>query len=161
MEVATFAAGCFWGVEAVFKSVTGVKDTTVGYIGGTVEEPSYEAVCTGNTGHAEAVEVKYKPEEINYTELLEIFWANHDPTTLNREGPDVGSQYRSAIFYHTEEQKQKAVKSKQKLNSSDRYEAEIVTEINPATTFYPAEEYHQNYLEKNGGGCNLHSPGEQ
>lgn len=155
MEVATFAAGCFWGVEATFKSVIGVKETTVGYIGGTVKDPSYEEVCTGNTGHAEAVEVQYNPEEVNYIELLEIFWANHNPTTLNREGPDVGSQYRSAIFYHTEEQKQKAVNSKQKLNNSECYETEIVTEINPATTFYPAEEYHQDYLEKNSGGCNL------
>jgi peptide-methionine (S)-S-oxide reductase len=151
METATFAAGCFWGVEAVFKKLEGVKETRVGYTGGSVEEPTYEEVCTGETGHAEAVEIKYNPAEISYEELLENFWANHDPTTLNREGVDVGTLYGSAIFYHTEEQKEKALESKEKLDNSACYQDPIVTEINPAGDFYEAEEYHQDYLEKQSG----------
>lgn len=150
MQKATFAAGCFWGVEAEFRKVNGVKQTAVGYTGGTYENPTYRDVCTGLTGHAEAVEVEYDPTVVSYTELLDVFWENHDPTTLNRQGPDVGSQYRSAIFYHDEGQKKIATDSKQKLEDSGRYQKPIVTEIKPATLFYQAEEYHQQYFEKRG-----------
>ena len=150
MQKATFAAGCFWGVEAEFRKVNGVKHTAVGYTGGTHENPTYRHVCTGLTGHAEAVEVEYDPTVVSYAELLDVFWENHDPTTLNRQGPDVGTQYRSAIFYHDEEQKRIATESKQKLEVSGRYQKSIVTEIEPATRFYQAEEYHQQYFEKRG-----------
>jgi len=150
MQKATFAAGCFWGVEAEFRQIKGVKQTAVGYSGGTTESPGYRDVCSGMTGHAEAVEVEYDPSEVSYAELLKVFWENHDPTTLNRQGPDVGTQYRSAIFYHDEEQRAAAIESKEKLASSGRYRNPIVTEIAPAAQFYRAEEYHQQYLEKRG-----------
>jgi peptide-methionine (S)-S-oxide reductase len=150
MEKATFAAGCFWGPEAEFRKVEGVASATVGYTGGTVESPTYEAVCTGGTGHTEAVEVEFDPSIVSYPELLEVFWAIHDPTTLNRQGPDFGTQYRSAIFFHSDEQEAAAKTSKARLESSGRFRGAIVTEITPATTFYPAEEHHQRYLEKRG-----------
>lgn len=150
MQKATFAAGCFWGVEAEFRQIKGVKQTTVGYSGGTMENPGYRDVCSGMTGHAEAVEVVYDPSEVSYEELLKVFWENHDPTTLNRQGPDVGTQYRSAIFYHDEDQRAAAMESKEKLESSGRYRNPIVTQIVPAAQFYRAEEYHQQYLEKRG-----------
>jgi peptide-methionine (S)-S-oxide reductase len=150
---ATFAAGCFWGVEATFRRVPGVVSTTVGYTGGTYDNPTYEDVCTGRTGHAEAVEVIYDPSEVSYEHLLEVFWNNHDPTTLNRQGPDIGSQYRSAIFYHSPEQEAAARTSKEELEQSGRYKRPIVTEITPASTFYQAEEYHQQYFDKRGVGC--------
>lgn len=156
MEKATFAAGCFWGVEAAFRQVQGVKSTTVGYTGGSFENPTYRDVCSGRTGHAEAVEVEYDPSVVSYEELLNVFWENHDPTTLNRQGPDVGTQYRSAIFYHTPEQEAAARASKERLESGGRYRNRIVTEIKPATPFYRAEEYHQQYLEKRGlAHCNI------
>ncbi len=150
MEKATFGAGCFWGVEAAFRKVKGVKSATVGYSGGSFKNPTYEDVCTGRTGHAEVVEVEYDPSIVSYEELLKVFWENHDPTTLNRQGPDVGTQYRSAIFFHTPEQQAVAVASKEKLQSSGRYKRPIVTEITSASQFYRAEEYHQRYLEKRG-----------
>ena len=150
MAKATFAAGCFWGVEATFRQVEGVLSTAVGYTGGRLENPSYRAVCTDTTGHAEAVDVDYDPSKVTYEQLLDIFWENHDPTTLNRQGPDFGSQYRSAIFYHDSLQETAARESKQKRNDSDRYPRPIVTEITAASTFYRAEEYHQQYLEKRG-----------
>jgi peptide-methionine (S)-S-oxide reductase len=150
MEKATFAAGCFWHVEDAFRCLEGVESTRVGFIGGTMEHPTYEDVCTGKTGHAEAVEVTFDPTEITYDELLEMFWEIHDPTTLNRQGADIGTQYRSAIFYHTPEQKAAAERSKKKLEDSKFYRKKIVTEIVPATAFYQAEDYHQQYLEKQG-----------
>ena len=150
MSKATFAAGCFWGIEAAFRSVKGVTATAVGYMGGSFENPTYPDVCTGKTGHAETVQVEYDPAQVSYEELLSVFWESHDPTTLNRQGPDIGTQYRSAIFYHTPEQKQAAVASKERLQNSGRYKSPIVTEITPALTFYRAEEYHQQYLEKRG-----------
>jgi peptide-methionine (S)-S-oxide reductase len=153
---ATFAAGCFWGVEAALRQVKGVRSTSVGYTGGTVENPTYKQVCTDKTGHAEAVEVIYDPSKVSYEDLLKVFWENHDPTTLNRQGPDVGSQYRSAIFYHTPEQKAAAEASKAELEKSRKYRRPIVTEIQPATKYYRAEEYHQQYLEKRGlATCHL------
>ena len=150
MEKATFAAGCFWGVEAAFRQVKGVVATTVGYTGGSFKEPTYKDVCSGKTGHAEAVEVEYDPSQVSYEELLAVFWEIHDPTTLNRQGPDVGTQYRSAIFCHTPEQKAVAIASKETLQHSGRFKNPIVTEIVPASQFYRAEEYHQQYLEKRG-----------
>ena len=150
MAMATFAAGCFWGVETTFRQVGGVLSTAVGYTGGTLENPSYRAVCADTTGHAEAVEIEYDPSKVTYEQLLDIFWKNHDPTTLNRQGPDFGSQYRSAIFYHEVLQESAARQSKERLNASGRYPHPIVTEITPASTFYRAEEYHQKYLEKRG-----------
>lgn len=147
---ATFGAGCFWGVEAAFRRVPGVTATTVGYLGGTLENPTYEDVCTGKTGHAEVVEVDYDPTQVTYDDLLDVFWTNHDPTTLNRQGPDVGTQYRSAIFFHTPEQEAAARTSKERREQSGQYRRPIVTEITPASTFYRAEEYHQQYLEKRG-----------
>ena len=150
MEKASFAAGCFWQVEELFKHLPGVTSTIVGYAGGHAENPSYEDVCSGETGHAESVEVEYNPEEISYEKLLEEFWKGHDPTTVNRQGPDIGSQYRSIIFYHSEEQKTIAEESKKKFNESGEWKDEIVTEILPAKEFYKAEEYHQQYEEKNG-----------
>ncbi len=155
-EIATFAAGCFWGVEATFRKVKGVKYTQVGYTGGDYENPGYRDVCGGKTGHAEAVEVIFDPEEVSYEKLLELFWAMHDPTTLNRQGPDIGSQYRSAIFYHNEEQKNAALASKINQQKSGEFKSGIVTEIVPAGTFYRAEEYHQQYFEKTGrGACGI------
>lgn len=147
---ATFGAGCFWHVEDLLSKTKGVKSTQVGYTGGQLPNPTYEEVCTDRTGHAEAVEVEYDPNEISYEELLDVFWSNHNPTTLNRQGPDVGIQYRSAIFYHNDEQKMIAEKSKQTLDKSGKYGAPIVTQIVPAPTFYKAEEYHQKYFKKNG-----------
>lgn len=150
MEKATFGAGCFWGLEAVFRRVKGVVSTSVGYMGGTLENPTYEDVCSDRTGHAEVVEVTYDPSEVAYDDLLKVFWKNHDPTTLNRQGPDIGTQYRSAIFYHNAEQEAAAHASKERFLRSGRYNREIVTEITPASQFYRAEEYHQQYLEKRG-----------
>lgn len=147
---ATFAAGCFWGVEAAFRQLEGVVSTTVGYTGGSKEDPSYREVCAGKTGHAEAVEVVYDPAKLSYEALLDVFWATHDPTTPNRQGPDVGTQYRSAIFYHSREQAEAARMSKERLAASGQYRGAIVTEIVPASAFYRAEEYHQRYLEKRG-----------
>ena len=147
---ATFAAGCFWGVEETFRQTPGVIATQVGYTGGRTHNPTYKEVCTDRTGHAEAVEVEYDPAKVSYAELLRIFWENHDPTTLNRQGPDVGSQYRSAIFYHSPEQKAEAEDSKRELDRSGRFRRPIVTEVVPAETFYRAEEYHQQYLAKRG-----------
>ena len=156
MEKATFGAGCFWGVEKVFGEQKGVVSTQVGYLGGNLPNPTYEDVCTGNTGHAEAIEITYDPAKINYENLLEVFWSNHDPTTLDRQGPDVGTQYRSAIFYHTPAQKAAAEKSKELLDKANVFRHKIVTEIVPASTFYRAEEYHQKYLKKNPHGyCSL------
>jgi len=146
MEKATFAAGCFWGVQATFDKSEGVEKTTVGYTGGTTKNPTYKQVCTGKTGHAEAIEIIYNSEKISYEQLLETFWMMHDPTQKNRQGPDIGTQYRSAIFYHTQEQKELAEKSKEQKEKD--LGVKIQTEIKPATIFYPAEEYHQKYLEK-------------
>lgn len=149
-ERATFAAGCFWGVQAVFQQVPGVMDTTVGYTGGRHENPTYEDVCSGLTGHAEAVEVVYDPSRLTYEQLLDVFWQCHDPTQLNRQGPDIGSQYRSAIFHHNAEQEQAAQASKERMEASGRYNRPIVTELTPAGKFYKAEDYHQRYFEKTG-----------
>ena len=155
-ETATFAAGCFWGVESIFKRVEGVVETVVGYTGGSTPDPNYRQVCTGLTGHAEAVQIKFDPKVVSYQQLLSLFWRMHDPTTLDRQGPDVGSQYRSAIFYHSPEQKTAAERSKQEFDRSGVYAGKAVTQIVPASTFYPAEEYHQDYFEKQGGrGCHV------
>jgi len=147
---ATFGAGCFWHVEDLLSKTKGVTSTKAGYIGGQLPDPTYEDVCTDKTGHAEAVEVEYDPDEISYGELLDVFWRSHNPTTLNRQGPDVGIQYRSAIFYHNDQQKEVAEKSKQLLDESTQYDHPIVTQIIPAPIFYPAEEYHQKYFKKHG-----------
>ncbi len=149
-ETATFAAGCFWGVEAAFRQVPGVVSTTVGYTGGTRDNPSYRQVCTGRTGHAEAVQVVYDPQRLSYDDLLSVFWDNHDPTTANRQGPDIGTQYRSAVFVHDDEQLRSATRSKDEVDASGRFRRPVVTEIVPASTFWPAEDYHQQYLEKRG-----------
>jgi peptide-methionine (S)-S-oxide reductase len=155
-ELATFGAGCFWGVEVTFRNTPGVKDAIVGYLGGTLPNPTYKDVCTGRTGHAEVVQVTYDPAEISYDKLLDVFWENHDPTTMNRQGPDVGTQYRSAVFYHTPEQQRVAEESKASLEESKRFRRPIVTEITAASTFYPAEDYHQRYLEKRGlASCHI------
>ena len=146
--LATFAAGCFWGVEAGFAALPGVTKTTVGYTGGNTVNPNYEQVCNGRTGHAESVQVEYDPNIITYEELLEYFWSAHNPTSLNRQGPDIGTQYRSVIFYHDKDQHQAAEKSKTELENVKRFSYKIVTEISPATTFYPAEDYHQKYWLK-------------
>lgn len=151
MEKATFAAGCFWGVEYEFSDVNGVTSTSVGYMGGTTKNPTYKEVCTDKTGHAEVVHLEYDPSVVSYEELLSKFWSIHDPTQRNRQGPDFGTQYRSAIFYHTEDQRIAAEKSKEELRRSGKYQKEIVTEITPASTFYTAEEYHQKYHEKHKG----------
>lgn len=145
---ATFGAGCFWHVEDLFGKIKGVKSTKAGYTGGNLTNPTYEEVCTDRTGHAEAVEIEYDPNEISYDKLLDIFWNSHDPTSLNRQGPDIGIQYRSSIFFHNESQKQDAEKSKERLNSSGKFSKNIVTEIIPSPEFYKAEEYHQKYFEK-------------
>jgi peptide-methionine (S)-S-oxide reductase len=147
-EKATFGAGCFWSVEVEFRNTPGVVDAPVGYLGGTLESPSYQDVCTGRTGHAEVVEVEFDPERVSYDALLDKFWSLHDPTTLNRQGPDHGTQYRSAIFFHSPEQEQAAIASRERAQGSFR--RPIVTEITAASTFYPAEDYHQRYLEKRG-----------
>jgi peptide-methionine (S)-S-oxide reductase len=153
MQKATFSAGCFWGVEAEFRKLKGVKDVSVGYAGGHTKNPTYEKVCAGDTGHAESVEVLFDPTEISYEKLLEAFWNMHDPTTKNRQGFDVGEQYRSAIFFHTKEQREEAEKAKEMLMQSGKYTEPIVTEIVPAGDFFKAEEYHQRYFEKKGGVC--------
>lgn len=150
MEQATFGAGCFWGVEEKFRQTPGVIETCVGYMGGHYENPTYEDVCTDQTGHAEVVQLTYDPQQISYEQLLTVFFDIHDPTTLNRQGPDVGTQYRSVIFYHNERQKEQAESLKEQLNQSGKYSREIVTEIVPVQTFYRAEEYHQKYLLKRG-----------
>jgi peptide-methionine (S)-S-oxide reductase len=148
MQKATFGAGCFWGVEATFRKVDGVVETVVGYTGGETASPSYEEVCSGRTGHAEAVQLQFDPARVSYGELLDIFWDLHDPTTLNRQGPDVGTQYRSAIYVHDAEQDAAATASKERLQQAGRYRGPIVTEIVPASEFYRAEDYHQQYFEK-------------
>lgn len=150
MEKATFAAGCFWGVEAAFRNVPGVISTRVGYTGGTTERPTYRDVCTDRTGHAEAVEITYDPARLSYDDLLKVFWESHDPTTLNRQGPDLGTQYRSAVFYHSPKQEAAARASKDQLARSGAYRRPIVTQIVQAAEFWEAEEYHQQYLEKKG-----------
>jgi peptide-methionine (S)-S-oxide reductase len=156
MAKATFAAGCFWGVEATFRQLPGVISTRVGYTGGQTQDPTYKEVCTDRTGHAEAVEIEYDPAKLSYDKLLEVFWENHDPTQLNRQGPDWGTQYRSAIFFHTPEQEAAAKASKEKLEKSRRFSKPIVTQIVPAGTFFEAEDYHQQYLEKKGlASCHI------
>jgi peptide-methionine (S)-S-oxide reductase len=148
MEKATFGAGCFWGVEAAYRQIEGVKATAVGYAGGTAESPTYKQVCTGRTGHAEVVEVTFDPDKVTYDTLLDVFWENHDPTTLNRQGPDVGTQYRSAIFFHSPEQEAAARASLEQRQAG--LSRPIVTQVEAASTFYIAEDYHQQYLEKRG-----------
>jgi peptide-methionine (S)-S-oxide reductase len=153
-EKATFGAGCFWGVEAAFRQIPGVKSTAVGYMGGKLDRPTYEAVCTDRTGHAEVVEVTYDSAKVPYKDLLQVFWENHDPTTLNRQGPDWGSQYRSAIFFHSPEQQAEAAASRDAVQP--KFKRPIVTQIVPAEEFWKAEEYHQQYLEKRGlSHCHL------
>jgi peptide-methionine (S)-S-oxide reductase len=153
---ATFGAGCFWGVEERFRHVPGVVNTAVGYEGGTLANPTYHDVCTGTTDHAEVVQVEYDPAKVSYDDLLNVFWENHDPTTLNRQGPDFGTQYRSVIFFHAPEQKAAAEAAVERLEKNKRYRRPITTQIVPAATFYPAEEYHQRYLEKHGrSSCHL------
>ena len=147
---ATFGAGCFWGVEATFRNVDGVLDTAVGYMGGETDHPTYKDVCSGTTGHAEVVQLDYDPDVVSYEQLLDVFWEVHDPTQLNRQGPDVGDQYRSVIFYHDDAQRDAAERSKADLDESGRFGRAIVTAIEPAQTFWPAEDYHQRYLEKRG-----------
>jgi len=150
LQTATFGAGCFWGVESNFRQIPGVVDARVGYLGGTLENPTYEDVCTDRTGHAEVVQLTYDPSAVTYDQLLDAFWNLHDPTQLNRQGPDYGTQYRSAIFFHTPEQEAAAKRSKERLESNGRYKRPIVTEIAAASKFYPAEDYHQRYFEKRG-----------
>lgn len=150
IEKATFGAGCFWGVEAAFRRIPGVTATAVGYEGGQMDNPSYHDVCTDETGHAEVVQVEFDPARASYEQLLEVFWSNHNPTTRNRQGPDVGSQYRSVIFFHSPEQERIARASLEKQDKSGRFNRPIVTQVEPATTFWKAEEYHQQYLEKKG-----------
>ncbi|MBL4802331.1 MAG: peptide-methionine (S)-S-oxide reductase MsrA [Emcibacter sp.] len=148
MEKATFAAGCFWGVQLGFDKLDGVISSVVGYMGGHIDNPSYEAVCTGRTNHAEVVEVTFDPDRISFDQLLNFFWQSHDPTTLNRQGPDCGSQYRSAVYYYSDQQKNTAKKSRTEWNASGSWSDPIVTEITDAAQFWPAEDYHQKYLEK-------------
>jgi peptide-methionine (S)-S-oxide reductase len=150
LEKATFGAGCFWGVEAAFRQIPGVVATRVGYTGGHVENPSYELVCSHTTGHAEAVEVTFDPERVSYEDLLDVFWTKHNPTTKNRQGLDIGSQYRSAVFFHSPEQETAATQARDELQEKLHWPKKIVTEIVPATAFYEAEDYHQQYLEKRG-----------
>src|SRR6185503_3968478 len=156
MAKATFAAGCFWGVEATFRHISGVTATRVGYIGGEMKNPTYKDVCTDTTGHAEAVEVDYDPAKVSYQDLLNVFWENHDPTQVNRQGPDVGTQYRTVVFYHSDEQKQVAEQAKRELSEAGLFRKPIATEITPAQDFWRAEEYHQQYLEKRGlASCHI------
>ncbi len=150
IEKATFGAGCFWGVEEMFRNIKGVSAATSGYAGGATENPTYEDVCSHETGHAEVVEVEFDPSQVSYEQLLDVFWSNHDPTTRDRQGPDIGSQYRSVVFYHSPEQQQAAEAKKAELEKSERFRRPIVTQIEAAPTFYRAEEYHQRYLEKHG-----------
>jgi peptide-methionine (S)-S-oxide reductase len=155
-EIATFGAGCFWGVEAAFRRVPGVMDAASGYSGGRTEKPTYKEVCTDQTGHAEVVQVTFDPSQVSYEQLLEVFWKVHDPTQVNRQGPDFGKQYRTAVFFHTSEQQAMALKSKQALDASGKFHRPVTTEITPAGTFWRAEEYHQRYLEKRGQeSCHL------
>jgi peptide-methionine (S)-S-oxide reductase len=153
LETATFGAGCFWGVEETFRQLPGVKSTAVGYLGGTLENPTYEDVCTGRTGHAEVVQLTYDPDEVTYEKLLDVFWTSHNPTTKNRQGWDIGTQYRSAIFFHTPKQESIARQSKAAQQPHGLFRKEVVTEITPASVFYPAEEYHQQYLSKRGAAA--------
>lgn len=153
--LATFGAGCFWGVEAAFRALPGVLDVTVGYEGGATEHPTYRQVCSHRTGHAEVVEIRYDPGQISFERLLDTFWSIHDPTTRDRQGPDVGSQYRSAIFYHTPEQRAAAEASKAREDESGRHRRPVVSQIVAAQTFYPAEAYHQRYFERNGIACHV------
>jgi peptide-methionine (S)-S-oxide reductase len=156
LEKATFGAGCFWGVEAAFRQIKGVVSTAVGFSGGNYDNPSYHDVCTGRTGHAEVVEVTYDPARVSYEDLLKVFWENHNPTTLNRQGWDVGTQYRSAIYFHDAKQEAAARASKEQLEKSGKYRKPIVTEVTPASAFYMAEDYHQQYLEKRGlSSCHI------
>ncbi len=150
MEVATFGNGCFWCTEAIFQRLEGVEKVVSGYAGGEVKNPTYEQVCSGNTGHAEVLQITYEPSEISFEELLEVFWATHDPTTLNRQGNDVGTQYRSVVFYHDETQRELAESYKKQLDASGTFDAPIVTQLEPMPTFYPAENYHQDYFNRNG-----------
>ena len=155
-EMATFGAGCFWGIEAAFRGIPGVLDAAVGYSGGHTENPTYKDVCTDETGHAEVVQVTFDPAKVSYEQLLEAFWKMHDPTQVNRQGPDFGTQYRTAIFYHSPEQEAAAKKSKAALEASGKFRRGIATEITPAGPFYRAEEYHQRYLEKRGAAsCHI------
>lgn len=155
-ELATFGAGCFWGVEAAFRRVPGVIDAVVGYSGGRTANPTYRDVCSDDTGHAEVVQVTFDPEKVSYPQLLDVFWTVHDPTQVNRQGPDYGTQYRTAIFFHSPEQEAAAKKAKQELQASGKFRAPIATEITPAGTFWRAEEYHQRYLEKRGAAsCHI------
>ncbi len=155
-ELATFGAGCFWGVEAAFRQLPGAKGTSVGYLGGTLKNPTYKDVCSNSSGHAEVVQIEFDPAEISYDELLDKFFQIHDPTTMNRQGPDPGSQYRSAIFFHSPEQEAIAKANKEKWQSSGKFRRDIVTEISPASTYYIAEDYHQQYLEKRGqSSCHI------
>lgn len=162
-ELATFAAGCFWGIEAAFNQLPGVLKTRVGYAGGHHNNPTYELVCSDTTGHAEAVEVEYDPKKISYEQLLDVFWQIHDPTTLNRQGPDIGSQYRSIIFYRNPEQERLAKASRDEIDSSGRFKRDIVTEILPIAPFYEAEDYHQKYYEKHGlnASCRIKNSGKE
>ena len=156
MELATFGAGCFWGVEATFRKLKGVVSTRVGYMGGHIDTPSYEDVCTDATGHAEVVEVTFDPAKVSYNELLDVFWKSHDPTQVDQQGPDFGTQYRSVVFFHSKAQEATAKKSKEALETSKKFKKPIATEIVPAKTFYKAEDYHQQYLEKRGlASCHL------
>lgn len=152
---ATFGAGCFWGVEAAFRQLPGVIEAVSGYSGGTLENPTYQQVCSGTTGHAEVVQVTYDPGVLGYDALLDLFWRMHDPTQVNRQGPDVGTQYRSAIFYHTPEQAEQARRSKERLETSGAYNRPVATQIEPASAFFKAEDYHQRYFEKNGVSCHI------
>jgi peptide-methionine (S)-S-oxide reductase len=155
-KTATFGAGCFWGVEAAFRNVNGVVTTAVGYMGGTLKNPSYKDVCTGQSGHAEVVQMTYDPSKVSYEQLLDVFWSIHDPTQLNRQGPDIGTNYRSVIFYHDEEQGRLARRSKEAIEVSGVFGfRKVMTEITPAPEFYRAEEYHQRYHEKHGGSCRI------
>ena len=157
LEKAIFGAGCFWGIEAAFRQVPGVREALVGYSGGHTTHPTYREVCSGQTGHAEVVEVEYDPEEVSYDALLDVFWQIHNPTTLNRQGPDIGTQYRSAIFTLDDRQAAAATESKAKVAASGQFPRPIVTEITEASPFYRAEEYHQRYFEKHGvTGCSIH-----
>jgi peptide-methionine (S)-S-oxide reductase len=159
METAVFGAGCFWGVESFFREVPGVVDAVCGYAGGSVSNPTYKQVCNGNTGHAEVVEVTYDPAKVSYDRLLDVFFANHDPTTMNRQGPDVGSQYRSAIFVRTPEQENSAKQKIGQLTQTNRFKRPIVTSVEPFRNFYRAEEYHQRYFEKHGmPSCHVRMP---
>lgn len=153
IEIATFAAGCFWGVEDTFLTVPGVRSTRVGYCGGHSDSPTYRDICDNDTGHAEAVEITFDPLQITYNDLLKIFWESHDPTQINRQGPDFGEQYRSAIFYHTEDQRTSAIASRDDLDNSHTFRRAIATQIVPAAIFWEAEAYHQKYHQKNSGGC--------